>query len=509
MKARARRAPIGVQRGRAAERRSSVQVVLTEVGRDQARALGAKAGPVDLVAHSAFGRTRETAELAWPGTPLLGFPSGRVHVRELRGLALGGRVRRVGRNGRARRGGAGRGREPRRGGAPLRPRLPDAAGPAGGSSRGDRARRGRRVHPPRARGNIARPCPRRSRASASLHDRGRRPWPGARPHRRLGLVAGLFATPLPRAQPGRNLHPRAGPDRTGRRGDGARLRRRRLDLPLHVLGELGYASRRSTSTTACAASSRTRTRASVARRSAPSRRGAGTTRPSCAMRATQSRPTVCAPPGTRPRIQVESVLLRLVASGSPQRIKASARTASSGRCSGSGARRRAPTAASKGSPTGRTRRTETKRGLIRDEILPLLEQLDPRARASLLALADERPRLPRTLERTLAELLASRTEARPPTSAPASAPSASTARSSRLDGAVEWGPWTIESDRPRARAPPAGRRIASQAGGRKCRICSWMRRCPGRSGTRGRSSSAATRSSPCRAWRRRRGGKER
>ena len=52
----------------------SVQVVLTESGRDQARALGAEAGPVDLVGHSAFGRTRETAELAWPGTPLLEVP---------------------------------------------------------------------------------------------------------------------------------------------------------------------------------------------------------------------------------------------------------------------------------------------------------------------------------------------------------------------------------------------------------------------------------------------------
>ena len=48
----------------------SVQVVLTEAGRAQARALGAEAGPVDLVAHSSFGRARETAELAWPGTPL-------------------------------------------------------------------------------------------------------------------------------------------------------------------------------------------------------------------------------------------------------------------------------------------------------------------------------------------------------------------------------------------------------------------------------------------------------
>ncbi len=52
----------------------SVQVMLTEAGREQARALGAEAGPVDLAAHSSFGRTRETAELAWPATPLLEVP---------------------------------------------------------------------------------------------------------------------------------------------------------------------------------------------------------------------------------------------------------------------------------------------------------------------------------------------------------------------------------------------------------------------------------------------------
>lgn len=52
----------------------SVEVLLTEAGRAQARALGEEAGPVDLAAHSSFGRTRETAELAWPGTPLLELP---------------------------------------------------------------------------------------------------------------------------------------------------------------------------------------------------------------------------------------------------------------------------------------------------------------------------------------------------------------------------------------------------------------------------------------------------
>ena len=104
--------------------------------------------------------------------------------------------------------------------------------------------------------------------------------------------------------------------------------------------------------------------------------------------------------------QVESVLLGLVASGSPQRIKARRedgvvrpllrvwREETRGWCDERGL----PYRDDSSNP-------DTKRGLIRDEILPLLERLDPRARTSLLALADERPRLPRTLERTLAGLL--------------------------------------------------------------------------------------------------------
>lgn len=52
----------------------SVEVRLTEAGRAQARALGEAVGPVDLVAHTEFSRTRETAELAWPGVPLLEVP---------------------------------------------------------------------------------------------------------------------------------------------------------------------------------------------------------------------------------------------------------------------------------------------------------------------------------------------------------------------------------------------------------------------------------------------------
>ncbi|HUQ22779.1 MAG TPA: histidine phosphatase family protein [Gaiellaceae bacterium] len=53
---------------------ASVEVRLTAAGREEARHLGRAAGPVELVAHTAFSRTRETAELAWPGAPLLEVP---------------------------------------------------------------------------------------------------------------------------------------------------------------------------------------------------------------------------------------------------------------------------------------------------------------------------------------------------------------------------------------------------------------------------------------------------
>lgn len=52
----------------------SLPVGLTERGREQARALGAAVGPVDLAAHTTFARTRETAEVAWPATPTLVVP---------------------------------------------------------------------------------------------------------------------------------------------------------------------------------------------------------------------------------------------------------------------------------------------------------------------------------------------------------------------------------------------------------------------------------------------------
>ena len=109
----------------------------------------------------------------------------------------------------------------------------------------------------------------------------------------------------------------------------------------------------------------------------------------------------------------------------------------------------------------------TKRGLIRGEILPLLERLDPRARSSLLSLADERPQLPRALERTLADLLADREGSR----------AADLGRgvravreydTLRLEGTVTWGPWTLESDRPGLEV--RGRRPGDHLAGRRKKV---------------------------------------
>ena len=106
---------------------------------------------------------------------------------------------------------------------------------------------------------------------------------------------------------------------------------------------------------------------------------------------------------------------------------------------------------------------ETKRGLVRNEILPLLERLDPRARANLLALADEEPRLPRTLERTLARLLAT-TDGTKEADLGHGVRAVREYDAVRLEGRVELGPWRIESSVPglavRTRRP--GDRLAGR-----------------------------------------------
>ena len=145
--------------------------------------------------------------------------------------------------------------------------------------------------------------------------------------------------------------------------------------------------------------------------------------------------------------QVETVLLGLLASGTPQVIKSRRedgvvrpllplwREETVAYCREHGL----PFRLDSSNPG-------TKRGLIRDELLPLLVRLDPRARTSLLSLAARtEPRLPRALERSLAELLTSSagTKSR---DLGGGIRAVREYDSLRLEGEVTWGPWTISSD---------------------------------------------------------------
>jgi tRNA(Ile)-lysidine synthase len=163
--------------------------------------------------------------------------------------------------------------------------------------------------------------------------------------------------------------------------------------------------------------------------------------------------------------QVETVLYRLVSSGSTRGIKPRRedgvvrplleiwREETEAYCSEYGLPFRTDTT-----------NADTKRGLIRDGILPRLRALHPGADRNLLALADERPRLPRALEHTLVELLSSHDGTK----------SADLGRgvravreydTLRLEGTVTFGPWRLESDVPglevRTRRP--GDRLAGRS----------------------------------------------
>ncbi|MCA1656373.1 MAG: tRNA lysidine(34) synthetase TilS, partial [Actinobacteria bacterium] len=114
---------------------------------------------------------------------------------------------------------------------------------------------------------------------------------------------------------------------------------------------------------------------------------------------------------------------------------------------------------------------DTKRGLIRDEILPLLRRLHPAAAENLLSLAEERPRLPRQLEDALLSLLASREGSK-------RIDLGSGLQAVReyddlwlercpvpLAGTVRWGAWNIESELAglHVRAWRAGDRLAGRS----------------------------------------------
>ena len=166
--------------------------------------------------------------------------------------------------------------------------------------------------------------------------------------------------------------------------------------------------------------------------------------------------------------QVESVLLGLVASGKPQRIKPKREDGVVRPLLGVWREETRGWLAQRGLGFREdSSNPATKRGLIRDRILPLLEELDPRARASLLALADDRPRLPRQLERTLAELLAS-TDGTKAADLGGGVRAVREYGTLRLEGAVRWGPWTIESDV--AGLEVRGRRPGDRLAGRRKKV---------------------------------------
>jgi tRNA(Ile)-lysidine synthase len=110
-----------------------------------------------------------------------------------------------------------------------------------------------------------------------------------------------------------------------------------------------------------------------------------------------------------------------------------------------------------------TTNPETKRGLVRDEILPRLRRLHPGADANLLALADERPRLPRALERSLVELLSSRAGSRA-VDLGGGVRAVREYDALRLEGEVRWGPWRLsaEVDGLEVRARRPGDRLAGR-----------------------------------------------
>ncbi len=87
---------------------------------------------------------------------------------------------------------------------------------------------------------------------------------------------------------------------------------------------------------------------------------------------------------------------------------------------------------------------DTKRGLIREEILPLLRRLHPAAEQNLLALADAERQLPRALERTLVELLSS-TEGTKQADLGQGVRAVREYDTLRLEGRVTFGPWSLES----------------------------------------------------------------
>jgi len=156
--------------------------------------------------------------------------------------------------------------------------------------------------------------------------------------------------------------------------------------------------------------------------------------------------------------QVETVLYRLAASGSTRGIKAKRedgvvrpllpvwREETEAYCRANGLAFRTDSS-----------NPETLRGLIREQIVPLLRQLHPGAERNIARLAEARPRLPRQLEDALFALLAERAGTKHADLGGGLRATREYDRLTLARGPVRWGPWTIESDDPslevRARRP--------------------------------------------------------
>jgi tRNA(Ile)-lysidine synthase len=169
--------------------------------------------------------------------------------------------------------------------------------------------------------------------------------------------------------------------------------------------------------------------------------------------------------------QVETVLFRLVSSGTAKAIKAKRedgvvrplltvwRSETEAYCRAEGLAFRSDSS-----------NPDTARGLIRTEILPLLRRLHPAAERNLLALADARPSLPRHTERALAQLLASTDGSRRMDLGNGLQGVREYDRlwiepgPVELDGTVRWGPWRIESRLPglKVRSWRPGDRLAGR-----------------------------------------------
>ena len=307
-------------------------------------------------------------------------------------------------------------------------------------------------------------------------------------------------------------HPASRADRARRRGAVPRLGRARLDVPLPRaararLPRLGAARE------PLPARRRVRGGRALLRRGARRRRRRASTRaararPSCARSATASRCRPAARDRAHGRRPGRDRPLPPRDERRPQGDQAAPR-----------GRRRPPAARRSGATRPRrycrerelryrvdSSNPNTVRGLIRDEILPLLEQIHPAAARTCSARRGAphdaaRARRAGRLERRLE---ARRPRRRRPGRARAR-PAVARASPVALDGEVRWGPWRIRSELPGPRASAAGGRATGSPGARRrFRTCSSTRRCRARTARAGRSSCAATRSSPSPASSRRR-----